>query len=76
MRVHKDIFLSTEYQKKSLQLLVDIKTLLMQLGRTYEPNVSPYHIDQITSKDQLDDIESDLVDHTKKEKVVSFLFLI
>ena len=60
------------FQKRVLYLLTDIRHML-QGG--YEPSNEPskFHIEQVSQIDELNNLETDLKDLTKRQQLVSII---
>ena len=56
-----------------MKVLLEIRQLLLNIGRNYEPEDSPFHLVQIDSLDQLDEFEVTLRDIDVRNRLVSTL---
>lgn len=53
-----------------MKMLLEIKQILLSLGKTYEPDNSPFHIEQIDSSNEFDLLENNLNDPETRERLV------
>ena len=63
-------FTVTEFQKCVLQLLVDIRNLVKDMEKKYEPNNPSLSIEQVLTLLQFQKLEEDLQQPEKKEELV------
>ena len=61
---------SLGYQKKTLKILIEIKQLLLTVGRTYEPEDSLFHVEQMDTEGELNELERNLKDPEKLKHLV------
>ena len=60
----------SEFQEKTLKLLLEINRKLSDLARIYEPEGSIINIEQLKSKDEFDELNEKLEDPSEKANLV------
>jgi hypothetical protein len=60
----------TGFQKRVLHLLTEIRDSLQQVGKTFEPADSAFHLEQLKTKEEFCKMEEHLRDVEKKNMVV------
>jgi len=58
------------FQKRVICLLLDIRDMLVGVGRQWGLEDSRIHLDRMTSVEQLLDLEDDLNSHKKKQQLL------
>ena len=61
----------SEFQKRVLHLLTEIRNTLQQVGKKYEPVDSEFQIEQITDIGQLGEVEDSLTTEESRKLMVS-----
>lgn len=62
------------FQKRVLGLLVDIKSHVARVGKSYEPAESDFFLEELDSVDKLQELENSLDDDQKRKQMVTAFF--